>query len=68
VIINYLSIKLKKELIMEKNHEKDLAESVVKAIEEDVVTESEMESTQGGHNINCPCVPKNQFSDDPKSL
>jgi len=53
---------------MEKNHEKDLAESVVKAIEEDVINESEMESTEGGHNINCPCQIKNQCSDDPQSL
>ena len=30
---------------MEKSTEKDLAESVVKAIEEDAITESEMETT-----------------------
>lgn len=34
---------------MEKSTEKDLAESVVK---------SEMETTEGGHNGNCGCVPK----------
>ena len=38
---------------MEKSTEKDLAESVVKAIEEDAITESEMETTEGGHNGNC---------------
>lgn len=43
---------------MEKSTEKDLAESVVKAIEEDAITESEMETTEGGHNGNCGCVPK----------
>ena len=43
---------------MEKSTEKDLAESVVKAIEEDAITESEMEITEGGHNGNCGCVPK----------
>jgi len=53
---------------MEKNHEKDLAESVVKAIEEDAITESEMESTEGGHNINCPCQPKDHLSEDLKKL
>jgi len=43
---------------MEKNHEKDLAESVVKAIEEDVVNENEMESSEGGrNNNNCHCTP-----------
>ena len=31
---------------MEKSTEKDLAESVVKAIEEDAITESEMETTE----------------------
>lgn len=41
-----------------KSTEKDLAESVVKAIEEDAITESEMETTEGGHNGNCGCVPK----------
>ena len=40
---------------MEKSTEKDLAESVVKAIEEDAITESEMETTEGGHNGNCGC-------------
>ena len=43
---------------MEKSTEKDLAESVVKAIEEDAITESEMVTTEGGHNGNCGCVPK----------
>ncbi|WP_281514336.1 hypothetical protein [Phocaeicola sartorii] len=43
---------------MEKSTEKDLAESVAKAIEEDAITESEMETTEGGHNGNCGCVPR----------
>lgn len=44
---------------MEKSAEKDLAESVVKAIEEDAITEGEMETTEGGgHNGNCGCVPR----------
>jgi hypothetical protein len=43
---------------MEKSTEKDLAESVVKAIEEDAITEGEMETTEGGHNGNCGCVPR----------
>ena len=43
---------------MEKSTEKDLAESVVKAIEEDAITESEMETTEGRHNGNSGCVPK----------
>lgn len=48
---------------MEKSTEKDLAESVVKAVEEDAITEGEMEATEGGqsalgHNGNCGCVPR----------
>lgn len=54
-------------MIMEKSTEKDLVESVVKAIEEDAITESEMEVTEGGgHNINCSCQGKHQTLDDAK--
>lgn len=52
---------------MEKSTEKDLAESVVRAIEEDSITESEMEVTEGGGgNVNCPCQQKHQTLDDAK--
>lgn len=45
---------------MEESKEKELAESIVKAIEEDAITEGQMESTEGGaHNINCTCQGKN---------
>lgn len=45
---------------MEESKEKELAESIAKAIEEDAITEEQMESTEGGgHNINCPCQGKN---------
>ena len=40
------------------NGQGNKAGSVVKAIEEDAITESEMETTEGGHNGNCGCVPK----------
>ncbi len=41
---------------MKTNVEKDLVESVVKAIEEDAIDEREMESTEGGGNYNCGCT------------
>lgn len=46
---------------MEESKEKELAESIAKAIEEDAITEEQMESAEGGrsNNVNCPCQQKN---------